>query len=144
MLVALLLLAAPAAAQDDLRGTWRGGYVCAQGQTALALTIEPRKDGTLAALFHFEAATENPGVPTGCFEMDGRHEAGSGRIVLQPRRWVLRPANYLMVGLEGVVAQGVMEGTVAGPGCTTFRVERAPGPPAAEACRSGAPLLSLR
>ena len=37
-----------------------------------------------------------------------------------------------------------LEGEVQGPGCTAFLVERAPGPPAVEACRSGAPLLSLR
>lgn len=140
----LLLLAAPAAAQEELRGTWRGGYICAQGHTALALTIEPRKDGMLTALFHFEAATDNPGVPTGCFEMEGRHEAATGRVALQPRRWILRPANYLMVGLDGTAAQGVLEGVVAGPGCAAFRVERVPGPPADQACRSGAPLLSLR
>ena len=142
----LVLLAAPAAAQEGLRGTWRGAYHCNQGNTALALTIEPRKDGTFAALFHFEAASDNPGVPTGCFEMEGRFEAATGRTVLRPLRWVLRPANYLMVGLEGSVSVegGRMEGAVHGPGCTAFRVELVPGPPAAEACRSGAPLLSLR
>lgn len=140
----LVLLAAPAAAQDELRGTWRGGYICAQGHTALALTIEPRKDGRLTALFHFEAATDNPGVPAGCFEMEGRHDPATGRVSLEPLRWVLRPAHYLMVGLDGAIAQGAIEGTVAGPGCTAFRVERAPGPSAAAACRTGAPLLSLR
>ena len=35
-------------------------------------------------------------------------------------------------------------GTVIGPGCTHFRVERAQAPQAAAACRAGAPLLSLR
>jgi hypothetical protein len=141
-----VFLALPAAAQQELRGTWRGAYHCNQGNTALALSIEPRKDGTLSALFHFEAASDNPGVPTGCFEMEGRFDAASGRAELRPLRWVLRPPGYLMVGLEGVLSvEGArLEGRVAGPGCTSFRLERAPGPPAAEACRSGAPVLSLR
>jgi hypothetical protein len=141
-----VFLALPAAAQPELRGTWRGAYHCNQGNTALALSIEPRKDGTLSALFHFEAASDNPGVPTGCFEMEGRFDAASGRAELRPLRWVLRPPGYLMVGLEGVLSvEGArLEGRVAGPGCTSFRLERAPGPPAAEACRSGAPVLSLR
>lgn len=142
----LVLLAAPAMAQDGLRGTWRGAYHCNQGNTALALTIEPRKDGSLAALFHFELAADNPGVPTGCFEMEGRFEPATGQMMLRPVRWVLRPGGYLMVGLDGLVSvEGErMEGAVRGPGCTAFRIERAPGPAAAEACRTGAPLLSLR
>lgn len=138
--------ALPATAQEALRGTWRGGYVCSQGHTALALTIEPRKDGTLAALFHFEAASDNPGVPTGCFEMDGRLDAATGRLSFRPLRWVVRPAGYVMVGLEGSLSPDTarLEGQVAGPGCTAFRVEREPGPAAGQACRAGAPLLSLR
>jgi hypothetical protein len=142
----MLLLAVPAAAQQDLRGTWRGAYQCAQGNTALALSIEPRKDGSLTALFHFEAAADNPGVPTGCFEMEGDFDPATGQADLRPLRWVLRPAGYIMVGLAGRLS-GMgdrLEGRVRGPGCTAFLVERAPGPPATEACRSGAPLLSLR
>jgi len=140
------LLGAPAAAQDAAGGTWRGEYVCGQGNTALALTIEPRKDGTLAALFHFAAAPDNPGVPAGCFEMAGRYEPATGRVDLRPLRWLRRPADYVMVGLDGQLSPdaAAIEGLVRGPGCTGFRVARAPGPGAAEACRSGAPLLSLR
>jgi hypothetical protein len=143
---AAVLAAAPATAQEDLRGTWRGDYVCAQGNTALALTIEPRKDGGLSALFHFEAAPDNPDVPTGCFEMQGRFTPATGDVVLAPMRWVRRPANYLMVGLEGRLApEGTrIEGLVQGPGCTLFQVQRVAGMASAEACRSGAPLLSLR
>jgi len=142
----LLLLATPAVAQEELRGTWRGGYVCGQGHTALALTIEPRKDGTLSALFHFEAASDNPDVPTGCFEMEGRLEPASGRLVLERRRWLLRPPDYVMVDLDGTVAPGRdrIEGRVIGPWCTGFAVARVPGRSDAEACRTGAPLLSLR
>lgn len=143
--VLVLLLAAPAVAQD-LRGTWHGTYTCLQGNTALSLTVEPRKDGTLGALFHFEAAPDNPAVPTGCFEMSGRVDPASGRLELRPLRWLRRPADYLMVGLDGRLSRNgqVLEGRVLGPGCTTFRVERVDLPLAGDACRAGAPLLSLR
>jgi hypothetical protein len=142
----LALVAAPAAAQTGFGGTWRGTYVCAQGNTALALTIAPRKDGTVSALFHFAAAPDNPDVRTGCFEMQGRAGDTPGEIALRPVRWLRRPANYLMVGLDGAISAdgGRIEGLVRGPGCTVFRVERIPGPPDGEACRAGAPLLSLR
>lgn len=146
-ILAAAWLAAPAAAQDVPVGTWRGGYVCAQGHTALALTIEPRKDGSLGALFHFEAAPGHPDVPSGCFEMVGRFDAATGRLRLAPARWLHRPADYVMVGLDGRISadRSRIEGRVEGPRCAGFAAERAPGPPAAaEACRRGAPLLSLR
>lgn len=145
-MLAAALLAAPAAAQEELRGTWRGDYVCAQGNTALALTIEPGKDGAFAALFHFEAVPDNPAVPTGCFEMMGRFTPMTGEAAFLPLRWLRRPADYVMVGLEGRLSPdgSVLEGLVQGPGCSSFSVRRVSGTAAAAACRAGAPLLSLR
>ena len=138
-------IAVPALAQDPA-GTWRGDYICGQGNTALALTIETRKDGGLSALFHFEAAPDNPGVPTGCFEMQGRFTPATGEVTLGALRWLRRPPNYVMVGLDGhLSADGIeIQGLVQGPGCSFFRVARAPDAPSAAACRAGAPLLSLR
>jgi hypothetical protein len=145
-LLAAMLAAAPAAAQEELRGTWRGNYICAQGMTALALTIEPRKDGSLTALFHFEAVPDNPDVPTGCYEMQGRFTPATNQVALTPLRWLRRPPDYVMVGLEGRLAPdgGQIEGLVQGPGCSFFRVQRSAQPATPEACRTGAPLLSLR
>jgi hypothetical protein len=144
--LAAVLLATPAAAQEELRGTWRGDYICAQGNTAVALTIEPAKDGGLSALFHFEAAPDNPDVPTGCYEMQGRFTPATREVALGPLRWLRRPPNYVMVGLDGhLSADGSeIQGMVQGPGCSFFRVQRAPDAPSAAACRAGAPLLSLR
>src|SRR5262249_551143 len=139
-------LATPAVAQEELRGTWRGSYVCAQGNTALALTIEPDKPGGFTAFFHFEAPSDNPDVPTGCYEMQGRFDAASPRMVLNQRRWVLKPPGYAMVDLSGQLSAtgDRIEGQVHGPFCTTFQVERSPGPPGEEACRRGEPVISLR
>ncbi|MEO3475225.1 hypothetical protein AAFN86_25415 [Roseomonas sp. CAU 1739] len=144
----LLLFAAPAAAQEALRGTWRGGYDCgaAQGHTALVLTMDPRKDGTVSALFHFEAAADNPGVPTGCFAMEGRFDPATREVSLRHLRWLLQPANYVMVDLAGRLSDAGdrIEGRVIHASCSTFAVERLAGRSDAEACRTGAPLLSLR
>jgi hypothetical protein len=145
-LLAAALLATPATAQEDLRGTWRGDYICAQGNTALALTIEPRADGMLSALFHFEAAPDNPDVPTGCYEMQGRYTPATREVAFGPQRWLRRPQNYVMVGLEGHLSSdgSEIQGLVQGPGCSFFRVQRVADAPSAAACRAGAPLLSLR
>lgn len=150
----LLLLAAPAgaedgvaagAARDGIAGTWTGHYTCAQGNTAMALTITPMGGSRVTALFHFEAAADNPEVPTGCYEMVGDYDAMRGRLRLSPWRWLMRPPFYVMVALDGRLApDGTLAGEVRGPGCTSFAVTRAARPADPEACRRGGPLLSLR
>jgi hypothetical protein len=77
--------------------------------------------------------------------MQGRFEAATGDLALVPRRWLLRPGGYVMVGLVGRVSRdGVFAGSVRGPGCTEFRVERVSAAVSGDGCRAGAPLLSLR
>ncbi len=144
----LLLLAGPAAAQEDgIAGTWTGTYVCAQGNTAVSLTITPEGDGPrVGALFHFEAVPDNPDVPTGCYEMAGEYDALRRRLRLSPWRWLRRPPAYVMVGLDGLLSPdgSTLAGQVKGPGCSDFLVTRAARPADPEACRRGGPLLSLR
>ena len=129
------LAAAPVAAQG-IGGTWRGLYQCGQGSTALTLTIAPAGKERVNALFHFEAAPDNPAVPAGCFEMTGRFEALSGRLTLDPSFWIARPADYVMVGLRGEMRGDTIAGQVEGPGCTEFRLARRSIPSAIAACRS--------
>ena len=131
----LCLAAAPAAAQG-IGGTWRGTYNCGQGNTALTLTIAPAGKERVNALFHFEPAFDNPGVPAGCFEMTGRFEALSGRLTLDPSFWIARPDDYVMVGLRGEMRGDATPGQVEGPGCTEFRLARRSIPRAIAACRS--------
>lgn len=134
----LLLLAVPAVAQEGVGGTWQGTYTCNQGNTALTLTISPVDKERVSALFAFEAAPDNPGVPSGCFEMTGRFDARSGSLHLEPSHWVRRPGGYIMVGLDGQVRGNgsQLAGTVDGPGCTTFRLARRSLPNAIAACRN--------
>ncbi|MBL8550274.1 MAG: hypothetical protein JNJ73_09835 [Hyphomonadaceae bacterium] len=139
LVAALALLLLPAVAHaGPLSGEWIGSYVCAQGETALTLSIEdagrdaPR--GDIVADFRFSALPHNPAVPSGSFSMRGRIDAGSGRIELYGERWRQRPFLYEMVNLFGGYARtidgDVISGEVgfpAAPGaCTVFRVVRPP------------------
>ncbi len=129
--LALCLAAAPAAAPGglpgDVSGDWVGAYTCVQGVTALDLAIKTLRTGELRALFHFRADPSNPGVPEGCYAMTGVI-AGS-QVSLKPDRWLLQPRGFSMVGLEGRLAQGRIEGRISFPGCTSFEVARASAPP---------------
>jgi hypothetical protein len=110
-------------------GAWVGRYTCAQGLTALDLTIEQPTPGRLRAQFHFSAVPSNPEVPEGCFLMTGRFD-GRDHVVLEPSARVDRPAGFVMVGLDGTLTAGasVLTGNVTQvPVCTTFTLSRVIG-----------------
>jgi hypothetical protein len=144
-LLALALLAAPARAAE-WTGIWGGSYVCAQGDTGLALHLRERADGSVGAIAHFFPLPHNPLVAEGCFEMEGRPQADA--LALQAGRWLLRPPNYMTTDIAGrmSIAPDARRyvGRVFGLGCTFFALrEGAAVPPLPAACRPN-PLLSMR
>jgi outer membrane protein OmpA-like peptidoglycan-associated protein len=145
------LVAAQQTSGADARtvlGEWVGTYTCAQGLTGLTLTITEATPTSARALFHYYADPRNPRVPTGCFMMDGSYDPTSGRLRLDGRNWLLRPAGYQLVSFDGDVdAEGRrFEGKVTGAraplrGCTTFQLARtaSPQPPPAPCVLADAP-----
>lgn len=127
-----LLVCAGASAGDaihspaDWQGIWRGQYVCAQGVTALTLTIRLEQPDKLTATFSFHAHPDNPGVPAGEYRMAGELGSTAGHLTLNARSWIKQPRNYVTVGLDGDYDPGTgrYHGTVDGPGCGTFYVQR--------------------
>ena len=133
LLAALLgfCIGAPAASRplvsaDDWVGLWRGTYVCAQGVTGLFLTVSRSGQREVTAVFKFFAVPENPGVPTGEFDMTGRLGPQGNHLRLSPDGWIARPPGYLTVELEGDYddASGEYSGQVWGWGCTRFILRR--------------------
>ncbi|QLY29959.1 hypothetical protein [Nocardia huaxiensis] len=108
----------------QLEGTWIGTYICAQGETALTLTIERAVNSTARTVFAFGPTTGNPTVPNGSFDMDTRYV--DRQLHFTQRSWIERPGNYLMIDLAAdAVAEGSISGkVVATAGCTTFSVTR--------------------
>jgi hypothetical protein len=119
-------------------GTWTGSYHCGQGETGLSLTVRDAGGDRLTALFHFHPLPANPGVPEGCFRMDGIRNRATGAVEFAPAEWLVRPQGYVGVGLIGwIMPDGtVFQGGVAGPGCSSFTLRRAAQlPPAPPVCR---------
>ena len=107
--------------------SYEGEYTCAQGFTSLKLDVgELYPDGTRYASFAFGANAPNPSVQSGGFIMQGRVDLAGGGITLKPIKWLYRPAGYVWVALSGVAERdgNVLEGTVIGPGCTRFLLNR--------------------
>lgn len=117
-----------------LLGSWIGEYVCAQGVTRLHLNVAEATPDFVRAVFHFYESPRNPGVPTGCFTVAGRYSAKTRRIDLRPEKWLLKPPDYMMVGVSGrFAADGAnFTGSVTGaPGCTRVTLLKWSEPPSA-------------
>jgi len=109
---------------------WRGFYECAQGRTAVQLTLDVDTDGAVNAVFDFGPHADNPGVPPGSYRLKGRSrdEGRTIQLELEPDRWISQPANYEMVGVSATVGsrRQRMKGRITNPACSTFDVRRMP------------------
>jgi hypothetical protein len=134
-LVLVLATRAPAAAQPEPRlpppdatpmtGTWRGSYVCGQGETALTLRLRGYPDGRLEGTFEFGEHPDNPGVPSGSYRVHGRMSPGFV-VTLQAGEWIVRPPDYVTVPLVGRLRSeppAGMDGWVDDPNCGFFSVD---------------------
>ena len=118
--LAAMLSALPACAKPkpkSMIGEWRGSYVCAQGTTALALSIDKETGDAFSGYFHFyPPPPRSPEANDGCYSVEG-HRSADGRVVITAGRWIFHPPNYLTVDLEGeLAASGLsMSGDVRAP-----------------------------
>ena len=127
-------------------GTWIGSYTCAQGVTALDLSLTADGGNRVRGIFHFASLPPRHQVPEGCFRMAGRFDPQTGALTLAPGEWLRRPPGYVTVGLRGVVTPdgGTLAGRVEGPGCTSFTLRRAAAPlPRPPSCAASAPAVAL-
>lgn len=101
----LIASLAPLAHAQDVTGDWAGKYICAQGVTALTLTIsKANTPGDVTAVFRFGPLPENLDVPKGEYQMRGRYDPVARRITLSGDHWISQPNGYVMVGLDGVMS----------------------------------------
>ena len=121
--------ARPLAAHARHPTHWRGHYICAQGPTALDLTLE--RDGeALRGTFAFSELAENPGVPSGSYTLTGT-SAPADRdevvVTMTPGHWITQPDGYVMVGFTAKSdrERRILRGTINFAGCGTIEVSRA-------------------
>jgi len=110
----------------NISGTWKGTYTCSQGVTGLTLNLAVNAANEITAQFLFYAVAENPGVPSGSYNMTGLWTVPN-LLDLAPQAWVIRPQGYLMVPVEGSMLwnQGMIyEGNIPHTGCSGFALKK--------------------
>jgi hypothetical protein len=107
-------------------GSWSGSYTCAQGTTGATLKIDKMKGDQFEGTFSFYPTAKNPYVPKGKYAVFGEYDADSYRILINPGKWMERPANFystIMIGSFDPVAKtfsGYFQGIT---GCTSFEAD---------------------
>lgn len=125
--------AASANAAGPQTRTWRGSYVCGQGESGLEVTLRPLGQGRLAGTLSFFPLPANPTVPRGCFRVTGQADAAGG-IELRGSQWVRRPPDYHMIDLSGRLgANDGISGRVVDGACGQFQVQLVSSP--VESCQ---------
>lgn len=106
-----------------LRAGWVyvGRYRCAQGVTELTLRVVEVRGAAVRAEFVFDHPQSGA---AGRYFMTGT--CAGDALSLDPDRWVVRPANYMMVGMRGTLGPQAAsyEGSMTHPSCGGFSVQR--------------------
>lgn len=123
---------APAPADEIRRSEWRGTYTCAQGLTALHLTLEQRCAAAgcqVGGVFEFGPVAENPSVAHGSYHVIGEISPGPGGeavLTLRPDAWIDQPPGYIMVGLTATTDhdQRLLHGQIDDTACGELSLDR--------------------
>ncbi len=117
---------APLCKLPEATSEWSGSYVCNQGLTNLTLTITRQGSADLTAVFAFSEHPDNPGVPSGSFNMVGTFDPNGDVVELDATDWIRQPQGWGTVDLEGVLdpTQSHIEGEVLFNGCSSFSVSK--------------------
>jgi hypothetical protein len=124
----------PVQATSGRHMIWEGTYVCAQGRTALRLSMDRTcdRDGrecSLEGVFDFGPIAANPGVPHGAYRVTGTmttNAHGQWVFTFVPRSWIDHPANYVMVGFTGTTDDGhlTLHGAIDNSSCGDVALTR--------------------
>jgi hypothetical protein len=108
--------------------SWRGRYECAQGVTALQLTLDVDPNGRAAAIFDFGPLADNPSIPAGSYRMTGSATPTDDAITvtLEPEAWISQPDDYMMVGIQAGIdaSRRGMRGRITHASCGWIDLKR--------------------
>jgi len=109
-----------------LPGTWRGTYICAQGESAAELEISDANDlGELRGTFRFFNLPNHHNVSPGEYTVSATYYASGNSFSFRPVKWVLAPPGYSMVGFNlSLESDNKLIGRVNSPGCQGISLQK--------------------
>jgi len=99
---------------------WSGTMACGGRPVALSLTTREGMGSRVFASGEFGPSAQNPAAPSGAWQMEGRREGESVRLL--PTRWVRQPAGMQAIALDGRMQGNRFAGEALGSGCTAFEL----------------------
>jgi hypothetical protein len=104
--------------------TWIGDYDCPQGNTELTLRVIQVRGDTMKAVFDFHHVES---AEAGKYLMVGSYDEETRTATFAPGAWLVRPPNYVTVGMSGDVALdgSLFAGRIDHPECGAFRLRPA-------------------
>jgi hypothetical protein len=112
-------------------GEWVGSYTCQQGYTGGSMQITHLEGKDFEGSFKFYPTPKNPNVPAGAYHIYGQYDKTSHRILINPGKWIDRPANFYNTVITGAFdpARDTFSAYFQGiSGCTSFEAKRAGEP----------------
>jgi len=117
------------AIKNGLTGTWKGQYVCGQGEAAAEVVISDVSDtGNVRGTFHFFPIQGRKNVADGEFAVIGSVNPDLAVLNIQPGGWIRQPQGYFPIGFQAPYTPSAtaMDGRLTNaPGCTTITLRKA-------------------
>jgi hypothetical protein len=110
----------------NIKGTWKGAYICRAGETGVVMKIKPISDNQFVGTFKFYPISSNPStiIKKGQFTFTGEFITDKN-IIFKQNQWLKKPENYEMIDFIGSFdGVGTIEGKITTDGCTTFIVNK--------------------
>jgi hypothetical protein len=121
-------------AREILRGTWRGSYHCAQGDSGVELSFsELHDDGFIRGTFRFfDLPGKNNTAGGGRFVIGGNYNIADGTLLLSPGAWLHRPPgdwDSVAFSVRLTPDGRTLEGKIHNLTCTEISVSKASNEP---------------
>lgn len=109
-------------------GKWEGGYICSQGPTGGTLEIDHVTGQNFSGIFKFYPNAKSGSVPSGSYTVNGQYDKSTGRVLINPGKWIKRPPHYyntVMVGKFDAANDTLSAFFQGVSGCTSFEARHA-------------------
>jgi hypothetical protein len=115
-----------AQAADQLSGIWTGSYHCAQGDTAVTVSLSVEDGGAARGTFTFGNLPGRSNVKPGKYRIEGRYDELGASLQMRPAGWIVQPPGYTQVGFTVTYDRAAqrLTGRIQFSSCSTITLNK--------------------